>query len=76
MLPFQAVFKHGEKQYCITHDRTGFRAREVTLGGTNGKYVVVNAGLEEDERVVLGAENYRREVSLPGAAGNGPPAGS
>lgn len=76
MLPFQAVLKHSGKQYCLIHDRTGFRAREVTLGGTNGKYVVVSAGLEEDERVVLGAENYRREVSLPGAAGNGPPAGS
>ncbi len=48
------------RQYCITRDHKGFQAREVTLGGTNGKYVVVNAGLEEDERVVLGAENYRR----------------
>lgn len=72
MLPFQAVLKHGEKQYCITHDHKGFQAREVTLGGTNGKYVVVIAGIEENQRVVLGAENYRREVALPGAAGNRP----
>jgi HlyD family secretion protein len=65
MLPFQAVLKQGRKRFCITHDRRGFHAREVKIGRSNGKFVIVEEGLGENEQVVLGAANYRKEVTLP-----------
>jgi HlyD family secretion protein len=65
ILPFQAVLKQGRKRFCITHDRDGFHAREVQVGPSNGKFVVVTDGVAENEQVVLGAANYRKEVTLP-----------
>ena len=65
LLPFQAVLKDGKRRFCITHDRHGFQAREIKLGPSNGKYVIVRDGVEASERVVLGAANYRKEVTLP-----------
>ena len=65
MLPFQAVLKQGKKRYCITHDRHGFHAREVKIGPSNGKYVIVEDGVAENEQVVLGAGNYRKKVTFP-----------
>lgn len=65
MVPFQAILKHGLKTYCLTHDRKGFHAHPVKTGATNGKFVVVQEGLEEGQEIVLGAANYRKEVDLP-----------
>ncbi|MHB8902658.1 MAG: efflux RND transporter periplasmic adaptor subunit [Thermoguttaceae bacterium] len=65
MVPFQAVLKQGKKRFCLTHDRRGFHAREVRVGPSNGVFVTVRDGLEINEQVVLGAVQYRKEVSLP-----------
>ena len=65
MLPFQAVLKHGRKRFCIVHNRDGFQAREVKIGASNGKFVIVRDGIDDNERVVLGAANYRKRVTLP-----------
>ena len=64
-LPFQAVLKHGKRRFCLTHDGHGFHTREVKLGQTNGKFVIVKEGLEAGEQVVLGAGNYRKEAEFP-----------
>ncbi|NLS98271.1 MAG: HlyD family efflux transporter periplasmic adaptor subunit [Planctomycetaceae bacterium] len=64
-LPFQAVLKHGKRRFCLTHDRSGFHAREIEVGPSNGKHVIVQEGVEAGEQVVLGAANYRKEVTLP-----------
>ena len=68
LLPFQAVLKHGGQRFCITHDRHGFHAREIQIGPSNGKFVVVNGGIDASDQVVLGAANYRKEVTFPGSA--------
>lgn len=65
LLPFQAVLKHGKKRFCLTCDRDGFHAREIKIGSSNGKFVVVREGVDENEQVVLGAANYRKDVTLP-----------
>lgn len=65
MVPFQAILKHGQKTYCLTHDRKGFHAHPISTGATNGKFVVVHEGLEEGQEIVLGAANYKKEVDLP-----------
>ena len=64
-LPVQAVFEHGRKHYCVVRDGDGLEAREVVIGSTNDKEVVIAEGLEEGEPVVLGAASYRDELDLP-----------
>ncbi len=72
-VPCQAVFRHGDKAYCIAEDEGGWEAREVTLGSTNGKAVVISSGLEEGQSVVLNAASYRGQVALPELAEESPP---
>jgi len=64
-VPCQAVFRHGERTYCIAAEGGGWEAREVTLGSTNGKAVVIAGGLEEGQSVVLNAASHRDRVALP-----------
>ncbi len=65
LVPFQAILKDGTRRFCLTYDRHGFQAHEIELGPSNGKFVIVRSGLDADQRVVLGAANFRKEVTLP-----------
>ncbi len=64
-VPVQAVFEHGGKHYTVLRDGDELVPREVTIGSTNDKDVVIEGGLEAGERVVLGAAKYRDDVGLP-----------
>jgi len=64
-VPVQALIEHGSRHYCVVPDGEGYRAREVEIGSSNDKVVVIREGLEEGEQVVLNAAAYRREVDLP-----------
>ena len=64
-VPVQAVFEHGGRHYCVLPDGKGWRSREVQIGSTNDKFVVIRDGLQPGEKVVLGAAGYRDEVDLP-----------
>ena len=73
-VPVQAVFEHGGKHYCVLAGKKEgqWEAREVTIGSTNDKFVVIeerkegeDTGLREGEKVVLGAFTYRDELDLP-----------
>ncbi len=64
-VPVQAVLEQGEKHYCLLYKAGRWEAREVEIGPTNDKYVVIRSGLNEGEEVVLGAAAYRDKVRLP-----------
>ena len=64
-VPVQAVIQHGQKHYCLLHKDGAFEAREVTIGPTNDKSVVIRRGLQEGDQVVPGAAEYRDRVDLP-----------
>jgi multidrug efflux pump subunit AcrA (membrane-fusion protein) len=64
-VPVQAIIEHGGKHYCVLRDGGHFEAREVVLGSTNDKMVVIDRGLDVGEEVVLNANAYRKEVGLP-----------
>ncbi len=85
-VPVQAVLEHAGKTYCILPGQAGWEVRDVKLGGTNEKFVVVKEGLSPGEMVALGAAALREKVELPepppepaakpalaGAAGAAPP---
>ncbi|MHC4177034.1 MAG: efflux RND transporter periplasmic adaptor subunit [Planctomycetota bacterium] len=64
-VPVQAIIEHGEKHYCVFRDGKRFRARQVKIGSTNDKFVVIEDGLKEGEKVVRNAAAYRKDVGLP-----------
>lgn len=64
-LPVQAVFEHGRKHFCVLRNGRGYEAREVVIGPTNDKEVVIAKGLEEGEPVVLKAASVRDDLDLP-----------
>ena len=67
LVPVQAVLEHEGKDYCLTFDAGRLEAHEVGVGSSDGRYVVIRAGLEEGRQVVLGTAAYRKKVNLPGA---------
>ena len=65
-VPVQAIVEHGGTHYCLTYDKTaGWDKREVKIGSTNDKTVVIREGLKAGEKVVMGAANYRDRVKWP-----------
>lgn len=53
MVPVQSVSQHKSKHYTYVVKDREVAKREVTIGETNDKYVVIESGLEQDEQVVL-----------------------
>jgi len=64
-VPCPAVFRHGDRDFCITYDGGRWKAREVSLGPNNGTNYVLRDGLNEGEQVVLGAAAHKAKVELP-----------
>ncbi|MFH1266532.1 MAG: hypothetical protein ABIK89_12460, partial [Planctomycetota bacterium] len=64
-VPVQAMIEHGSKHFCVVPRGDGYLAREVKIGSTNDKVVVILKGLDEGEDVVLNAAAYRRDIDLP-----------
>ena len=83
-VPVQAIIEYGKKYYCVMHNKNGkgFKKREVTIGPTNDKFVVIKTGLDVGQVVVLNAGAYREEIGLPDLPpetkeqSEGPPEGS
>jgi len=74
-VPVQAIVEHGGINYCLMYDKaTGWSKKEVKIGSTNDKMVVIKDGLEKGDKVVMGAAKHREKVkwpkleTIPGAA--------
>lgn len=65
MVPVQCVTEYGNKTYCITYKDGVWGCKEVLLGSTNEKQVVILEGLNEGDVVVSGARLYRDNVVFP-----------
>ncbi len=72
-VPLQAVFERDGHYFCLLHNATtGLEARQVQLGPTNDKFVVVETGLSGGEQVVVTPRLFADRVSMPVPA-NFPP---
>lgn len=65
IIPIQSVFEHGGKTYALSYDDGVWDKIEVKTGPTNEKVVVIEEGLKQGQKVVLGAWQYRDMVDLP-----------
>jgi multidrug resistance efflux pump len=63
--PVQAVFEHSGKFYCAMRSGSDWEAREIEVGATNDKFVVVEKGLEAGDLVAMNAAALREKLNLP-----------
>jgi multidrug resistance efflux pump len=65
-LPIQSILEHGGKHYCVVHaGKDEVEAKEVKVGMSNDKFVVIEEGLEEGEQVIHNAVKFRDDLDLP-----------
>lgn len=67
MVPVQCVLEYDAKNYCLTYNEGVWGCKEVWLGDSNEKQVVIKKGLDEGDVVVSGARLYRENVAFPEA---------
>jgi len=68
-IPVQAILTQGEKHYCFVRKDNDWELREIEVGSTNDKTVVVRRNLEPGETVALNAASLRELYDLPAAPG-------
>ncbi len=66
-VPVQAVIEQGGRHYCLMRGANRLEAREILLGSTNDKFLVIEDGLTEGEQVLLNPRLFLNEVELPTA---------
>lgn len=65
-VPVQAVVERGGKHFCLVPGgQNGLEAREVLIGHTNEKFLVIKDGLLENEEVLLNPRVHLAKVQLP-----------
>jgi hypothetical protein len=65
-VPVQAVVERGGKVYCLLRDSASkLAAREVLVGSSNEKFLVIREGLTDGQEVVLNPRAHLDEAGLP-----------
>ncbi len=63
-VPLESVFEKGGRRYCFVLRQGKAQVREVLTGPSNENHIVIEAGLEQGERVLL------RDPTDDGSLGN------
>ena len=66
-IPVQAVLTQGEKHYCFVRENDDWELRDIEVGSTNDKTIVVKNNLGPGESVALNAASLRELYDLPEA---------
>lgn len=64
-VPVQSIIEREGHYYCFIHGTEGVTARQVQVGPTNDKFVVVETGLNGGEQVVIAPRQFVDQVTLP-----------
>lgn len=64
-VPVQTVVERGGKHYCVIRESSGKRAlRELLIGSTNDKFIVIKEGLSTTDDVVMNPRAHLATVGL------------
>jgi multidrug resistance efflux pump len=66
-IPVQAILAQGDRTFCFVRARDDWELRQVEVGSTNDKTIVVKKNLESGETVALNAASLRELYDLPEA---------
>jgi len=64
-VPLQAVMERDGRYYCLVQTPSGLQAKQVQVGPTNSKLVVIESGLDGADQVVMTPKQFVDQVSLP-----------
>jgi RND family efflux transporter MFP subunit len=64
-VPVQAVVEENGRHYCLIRTADRIEARQVLLGSTNDKFLIVEDGLAEGDDVLLNPRVFLQDVELP-----------
>ena len=64
-VPLQAVMEKDGRYYCVVQTAAGLEAKQVQVGPTNSKLVVIESGLEATDQVVMTPKQFVDKVLLP-----------
>jgi multidrug resistance efflux pump len=65
-VPVQAVVERNGKHYCLlARGAAGLEAREVLIGSTNDKFLVIRDGLSRNDAVLLNPRVHLSEIRMP-----------
>ncbi len=64
-IPVQAIHEHARLTYCLVKKGDTYETRQVKMGATNDKTVVIEEGLDENEQVVLNPRRHLNLMELP-----------
>jgi hypothetical protein len=64
-IPVQAVLTHGERHFCFVRAGDDWDIREIEVGNTNDKTIVVEENLAPGETVALNAASLRELYDFP-----------
>lgn len=63
-IPVAAVLELNDGFHCWVENAQGIQQRKLTLGDSNGQFIVVRSGLKEGDRVVLNPLAYVEEAQV------------
>ncbi|MEM1297051.1 MAG: efflux RND transporter periplasmic adaptor subunit [Verrucomicrobiota bacterium] len=68
-VPVPAVFERESRYFCLVKEgESPLAAREIEIGAANEKYVLIEAGLDANEQVVLSPDTFLESIELPDPA--------
>jgi HlyD family secretion protein len=68
-VPVTAVIERNGTHYCLWRDANGgIKAREVVIGSSNDKFVVIRDGIKAGEQVLVNPRSHLDLVDLPAVA--------
>jgi HlyD family secretion protein len=66
-VPIQAVLERGDRFFCLLSSRGALSPREIAVGASNDRNVVIEDGLAPGDVVLLSPQSHEDEVDLPAA---------
>ena len=68
-LALEAIHAHGPALYCLVRDGNKWRVQKVEIGSSSDRFVVIESGLSEGEKVSMNPPLFLDEAGLPNLNG-------
>jgi hypothetical protein len=70
-VPVQAIVERAGKHFVLVENGRSLKSREVAIGSTNDKFVIIKDGLKDGEQVAVNPRSFLDSVELPAEATQG-----
>ena len=65
MVPVQTLYERDGQFFCLVQQGDDWDTRQVTVGSTNDKMIIIKDNLQENEKVVLNPRRHANLLNLP-----------